>query len=166
MLDCSPVSVHIVTPDRGRARAWVDVRDRALLHHDLHDLHRLRERGGGHRHGEDLHTLHDDRYGVWCVVMAPDHVPVCGSVESSVRGHLRSRDHHHPQHDAGHGQVPRDAGRGAGVHDPQRGPAQPHREGRGLRGLQVDQHQGQFELLTRASNKGSRRFHNYGEGPC
>ena len=70
MLDCSPVSVHIVTADRGRARAGVDVRDRPLLHHDLHDLHRLRERGGGHRHGEDLHTLHDDRYGVWCVVMA------------------------------------------------------------------------------------------------
>ena len=69
MLDCSAVSVHIVTPDRGRARAGVDVRDRPLLHHDLHDLHRLRERGGGHRHGEDLHTLHDDRYGVCCVAM-------------------------------------------------------------------------------------------------
>jgi hypothetical protein len=31
-------------------------------------------------------------------------------IEPAVRRHLWSRDHHHPQHDPGHGQVPRDVG--------------------------------------------------------
>lgn len=36
------------------------VRDRALLHHDLHDLGRLWQRRRRDRQREDLHHLHDD----------------------------------------------------------------------------------------------------------
>ena len=39
------------------------------------------------------------------------------SVVAAVRGDLRPRHHHHPQHDGCHGEVPRDAQLGQGVHD-------------------------------------------------
>lgn len=37
------------------------VRDRPVLHHDLHDLGRFRQRRRRDRQREDLHHLHDDR---------------------------------------------------------------------------------------------------------
>jgi hypothetical protein len=36
------------------------VRDRPLLHHDLHDFGRIRERRSRDRQREDIHHLHDD----------------------------------------------------------------------------------------------------------
>ena len=114
----------IIRADRGGSRPRLYVRDSTLLHDDLHDLHRVRKCCGRDGQREMLHCLHDDR------LLPP------------LRRHLRARDDHHPQHDPGHGQVSRDAGRGEGVHDPERGAEEPDGESSGLRCVQVDEHQG------------------------